>query len=94
MDESSLDDIAGQLSDLEVAILLCLAAHEHCLIETTADCIQDLAKELALVSSRFSLQKKFVSDLLIRLPHIHLIYLTPSSTVRRQHLSRISATRF
>lgn len=50
MDESSLDDIAGQLTDLEVAIFLCLVAHEQCLVETTAECIHDLAKELALVS--------------------------------------------
>lgn len=49
MDYTDLADIAQQLSDLEVAILLCLVAREHCLIETTNHCINDLAKELALV---------------------------------------------
>jgi hypothetical protein len=49
MDDSSIADIARQLSDLEVALFLCLVAREHCLIETTSHCINDLAKELALV---------------------------------------------
>lgn len=46
------EDVSGlvsELSDLEVALLLSLAVHEHCLIETTNDCIHDVAKELALV---------------------------------------------
>ncbi|EKV05734.1 GTP-binding protein rhoC domain protein [Penicillium digitatum] len=51
MDYTDLVDIARQQSDLEVAILLCLAAREHCLIETTSHCINDLAKELALIGS-------------------------------------------
>lgn len=49
MDDLSLEDIVRKLSDLEVALFLCLAAREHCLIETTGDGIHDLAKELALV---------------------------------------------
>lgn len=49
MDYTDLADVARQLSDLEVAILLCFVAREHCLIETTSHCINDLAKELALV---------------------------------------------
>ncbi|KAJ5977959.1 hypothetical protein N7501_001301 [Penicillium viridicatum] len=51
MDYTDLAGIARQLSDLEVAILLCLVAREHCLIETTSHCINDLAKELALIGS-------------------------------------------
>ncbi|OQE94187.1 hypothetical protein PENNAL_c0004G03471 [Penicillium nalgiovense] len=51
MDYTDLADIARQLSDLEVALLLCLVAREHCLIETTSHCINDLAKELALIGS-------------------------------------------
>lgn len=49
MDNSTLIGIARQLSDLEVALFICLAAREHCLIETTSHCINDLSKELALV---------------------------------------------
>ncbi|KAJ5218648.1 uncharacterized protein N7498_000747 [Penicillium cinerascens] len=51
MDDFSLEDTVRQLSDLEVALFLCLVAREHCLIETTRDGIHDLAKELALVCS-------------------------------------------
>ncbi|KAJ5120323.1 uncharacterized protein N7515_009711 [Penicillium bovifimosum] len=51
MNDTDLADLAEQLSDLEVALFLCLVAREHCLIETTSYCIRDLAKELALISS-------------------------------------------
>lgn len=44
-------DLAQDLSDLEVALLLCLVDNEHPLIETTDDNIGDVAKELALVCS-------------------------------------------
>ena len=42
-------DLAQELSDLEVALLLCLVDNEHPLIETADDNIGDVAKELALV---------------------------------------------
>ncbi|KAJ5458136.1 hypothetical protein N7475_009524 [Penicillium sp. IBT 31633x] len=51
MDDTDLADVAQQLSDLEVALFLCIVAREHCLIETTSHCIHDLAKELALIAS-------------------------------------------
>ena len=44
-------DLAQELSDLEVALLLCLVDNEHPLVETTDDNIGDVAKELALVCS-------------------------------------------
>lgn len=44
-----LGDLAQELSDLEVALLLCLIAREHPLIETTDGYIGDVAQELALV---------------------------------------------
>ena len=49
MAESTLEDLVQQLYDVEVALFLCLAAREHCLIETTGDSIHDLANDLALV---------------------------------------------
>lgn len=49
MDDTRLEEFVRQLSDLEVALFLSLVAREHCLIETTGDLIDDLAKELALV---------------------------------------------
>jgi hypothetical protein len=42
-------DLIPDLTDLELAILLCLTAQEHCLIETKKDYVEDVAKELALV---------------------------------------------
>ncbi|KAL4795848.1 hypothetical protein BDV19DRAFT_157929 [Aspergillus venezuelensis] len=52
MDE--LQDISGlahELSDLELALLICLAGQEHCLIEVTNGSINDVAAELALICS-------------------------------------------
>ncbi|KAJ5894238.1 hypothetical protein N7495_005929 [Penicillium taxi] len=78
MDDSSLDDIARQLSDLEVALFLCLAAREHCLIETTSDGINDLGKELALICSQtFGLSYSIVDfDSTTTIEEIHNDILT------------------
>jgi hypothetical protein len=50
MDVSDFVDHVQDLSDLELATLLCLIAKEHCLFETADALIDDLASELALVS--------------------------------------------
>jgi hypothetical protein len=85
MDDPGLDEIARQLSDLEVALLLCLVAREHCLIETTSHCIHDLAKELALVGSEFlQCNRLWLSG--FRLPQLLSIIHIALSTAPRQHL--------
>lgn len=48
-DGSEISRLAPELSDLEVALFLCLAAHQQCRIDTTDAIIHDVAKELALV---------------------------------------------
>ncbi|EHA27920.1 hypothetical protein ASPNIDRAFT_184754 [Aspergillus niger ATCC 1015] len=48
-DGSEISRLAPELSDLEVALFLCLAAHQHCRIDTTDANIHDVAKELALI---------------------------------------------
>lgn len=48
-DTLEITRLAVELSDLEVALLLCLAVREHCRIDTTGENIHDVAKELALV---------------------------------------------
>ncbi|KAE8380904.1 hypothetical protein BDV26DRAFT_115459 [Aspergillus bertholletiae] len=48
-DLGEISRLVQELSDLEVAIYLCLAAREHCRIDATADNIDDVAKELALI---------------------------------------------
>ncbi|KAI9928106.1 hypothetical protein ASPWEDRAFT_170896 [Aspergillus wentii DTO 134E9] len=61
MENWDFSDLALELSDLEVALFLCLVAREHCLIETTDDCIHDVAKELALICSHtFGLSYKIL----------------------------------
>ncbi len=46
--EELLDKIQG-LSDMELAVLLCLTAQEHCIIDTEPDALDDLVLELQLV---------------------------------------------
>ncbi|PLB44254.1 hypothetical protein P170DRAFT_367747 [Aspergillus steynii IBT 23096] len=48
-DTAEITRLAVELSDLEVALLLCLAVREHCRIDTTSENIHDVAKELALI---------------------------------------------
>lgn len=45
-------NLALELSDLEVALFLCLAVHEHCRVETADTNVHDVAKELALVNAK------------------------------------------
>jgi len=41
-----------ELSDLELAALICLVAQEHCIIDTEPDALDDLVLELELVASK------------------------------------------
>ncbi len=47
-DEQLLEKV-HELSDLELATLICLVAQEHCIIDTEPDSIDELADELRLV---------------------------------------------
>ncbi|KAE8154982.1 hypothetical protein BDV25DRAFT_64167 [Aspergillus avenaceus] len=44
-----ISSLALELSDLEVALFVCLAIKEHCRIDTRPEYIDDVAKELALI---------------------------------------------
>ena len=50
MDLQHLLEHVKDLSDLELACLLCLIAKQHCLVETPPEQMDDLASELVLVS--------------------------------------------
>ncbi|TVY29374.1 hypothetical protein LHYA1_G001828 [Lachnellula hyalina] len=50
-DEPLIDKI-HDLSDLELATLICLVAQEHCIIDTEPDSIDDLVLELELVAAK------------------------------------------
>ncbi|KAI9149417.1 hypothetical protein HJFPF1_11469 [Paramyrothecium foliicola] len=61
-DESLLEKV-HDLSDLELAILLCLVSRQHCIISTPADAIDDLIQELQLIASKtFGLKSAVVVD--------------------------------
>jgi hypothetical protein len=47
-DETLLDKV-HELSDLELAALICLVAQEHCIIDTEPDSIDKLVQELEQV---------------------------------------------
>ncbi|KAL2075640.1 hypothetical protein VTL71DRAFT_583 [Oculimacula yallundae] len=50
-DEMLLERV-HELSDLELAALICLVAQEHCIIDTEPDAIDELTQELQLVASK------------------------------------------
>ncbi|EEP80189.1 predicted protein [Uncinocarpus reesii 1704] len=50
VDYNELFDKLEDLSDLEVAILLCLVAQEHGIIDTDSQTIDDLSRELSLIA--------------------------------------------
>lgn len=49
MTDQSLLTKVHELSDLELAVLLCLISREHCLISTPSHVVDDLVLELQLV---------------------------------------------
>ena len=49
MEISKLVERAQELTDVELAILLCLVAGQHCIIQTEAEALALLEEELALV---------------------------------------------
>ena len=51
MEIHKLVELVQNLSDLELAALLCLIAKQHCCIEVEDELVDDLAQELALVCS-------------------------------------------
>lgn len=50
MEAPDVADKIHELSDLELATLLCLIANEHCIITTENDNLNELEQELQLVS--------------------------------------------
>ncbi|KPM41274.1 hypothetical protein AK830_g5319 [Neonectria ditissima] len=52
MADDGLLDKVHALSDLELALLLCLISREHCLVSTPSDAIEDLLQELQLVATK------------------------------------------
>ena len=51
MAENAITTKVQELSNLELAAVLCLSAKQHCIIDTEPDALDDLVHELRLVSS-------------------------------------------
>lgn len=49
MENKEISAKAQELSDVELALLLCLAADQHCIIQTKEEGIDALEEELQLV---------------------------------------------
>lgn len=52
MADEALIDKVHDLSDLELAALICLITQEHCIINTAPEVLDDLVQELELVASK------------------------------------------
>jgi hypothetical protein len=61
MDLKAIVARVQQLSDLELATLLCLIAKQYCLIETEKDLLVDVSHELALVGMPY-IQSRMVDS--------------------------------
>lgn len=48
-DNDTLTDKVQYLSDIELAVLVCLVADQHCIIETRRELLDPVANELVLV---------------------------------------------
>jgi hypothetical protein len=56
--DSTTERLAGKvqaLGDLELAVLICLVADQHCIIETGEKLMQDVSTELQLVWYRLEM---------------------------------------
>ena len=48
-DQQPLIEKVHELSDLELAALICLITQEHCIIDTEPDALDEIVEELELV---------------------------------------------
>ena len=74
MADVTLLEKVHELSDLELAALICLVAQEHCIIDTEPDAIDDLAQELQLVQPSLDCCT-LLSLIDYRLPRRSLVFL-------------------
>lgn len=81
-----LFDEIENLTDLEIAILLCLVAREHCIVEADKAAIDDLENELKLVISSHALAQHWLTDAsqiihnIFGLPHV-VLHCSPETSL-------------
>lgn len=75
MAEEPLLDKVQDLSDLELAALLCLTSQEHCIIDTEPDVLDELVAELQLVRTT-EIQMYILFAKMLRSPPMCLVSAT------------------
>ncbi|POS86938.1 hypothetical protein EPUL_000433 [Erysiphe pulchra] len=97
MEDKSLMQKLQNLSDLGLAVLICLVAHEHCLIETTLSSLDDATHELELTLTEiFRLRYVTIECSKSTTPDefANLILLTETNTTRSDTPTRNRHERF
>lgn len=92
MADESLMRKLQNLSDLGLAILICLITHEHCLIQTTLSSLDDVTRELELILTKiFRLRHITVECSESTTPDefAQFILLTETNTTRTDSMTRI-----
>ena len=59
MEEQPFLEKVHSLSDLELAVLICLVANQHCIIKTEEEAAEVLVQELQLVRSARTLMTSY-----------------------------------
>ena len=91
MEIQALVESVQDLSDLELATLLCLIAKQHCCIEAEDELVDDLAQELALVCSvGFYLWRLTVDRSCRRFSVFHMSYFQRTSRDPSKILETVS----
>jgi len=75
MADAAIMERIRDLSDLELAALICLVAEEHCIIDTEPEALDELAEELELVCSIPSGNSTLILIDLLRLRPEFLVFL-------------------
>lgn len=78
------------LSDLELAVLVCLTADQHCIIETDRDLIDDVETELQLVNAVDSYHDETPAETNHRLHEMCLVSHVPYWLARNTRRLMIS----
>jgi hypothetical protein len=60
--EDSLAVKVQALSDLELAVVICIVAGQHCIIESEHELLNDVGKELELVGGLLCSDKKHIDE--------------------------------
>lgn len=75
----------GELSDLELALLLSIVANEHCLIQSETDVLDPIGQELQLVRPKINFPLTSAESVIRLLPTPSPVLMLSSSAARTRH---------